>query len=142
MNIRGGTLHLPGFVDNLRSHVLHGAAKRVVELLIGALLDAAEVGELDVAPPVQHHVLRLEVPVDDALGVEVLQGEQDLRQVEDGGVLHQHPLLLQLHEELSARQILHDQVDFVSSLEKQRIRILLKFLFYPTSPGKRILDPR
>ena len=91
-------VYLPGFVDDLRSHVLDGAAESVVELLVGALLNAAKVGELDVAPPVEHDVLRLEVPVDDALGVEVLQSQQDLGQVEDGCVLHQHPLLLQLHE--------------------------------------------
>jgi hypothetical protein len=34
----------------------------------------------------------------------------DLREVKDGGVLHEHPLLLQLHEEFPTSQILHDQV--------------------------------
>ena len=43
-----GKIFLPGFVNNLGSHVLHCAAKCIVELLVGALLDAAEVSELDV----------------------------------------------------------------------------------------------
>ncbi len=41
----------------------------------------------------------------------------DLREVKDGGVLHEHPLLLQLHEEFPTSQILHDQVH----LKKRRI---------------------
>ena len=110
------TIHIPGSVQDLRGHVLHCAAEGEVELLVRALLDAAKVCELDVSAPVQHDVLRLEVSVDDPLGVEVFQGEQHLAQVEDGRVLHQHSLLLQLHEELAPRQVLHDEVHLVTSL--------------------------
>ena len=108
----------PRSVEYLRRHVLHGAAEGEAQLLVRTLLNAAEVGELDVALPVQHYVLRLEVSVDNPGLVEVLYGEEDLGQVEDGRVLHQHPLLLELHEQLAPRQVLHDQVDFVSSLQK------------------------
>ena len=108
----------PRSVEYLRRHVLHGAAEGEAQLLVRALLDAAEVGELDVALPVQHYVLRLQVSVDDPVLVEMLQRQQDLRQVEDGRVLHQHPLFLELHEQLAPSQVLHDQVDFVSSLQK------------------------
>ena len=98
----------PRSVEYLRRHVLHGAAEGEAQLLVRALLDAAEVGELDVALPVQHYVLWLQVSVDDPGLVEVLYGEEDLGQVENGSVFHQHPLLLQLHEELSTSQILHN----------------------------------
>ena len=41
----------------------------------------------------------------------VLQKRQNLGQVEHCSVLHQHPLLLQLHEELPSREVLKDEVD-------------------------------
>ena len=61
----------PRSVEYLRRHVLHGAAEREAQLLVRALLDAAEVCELDVALPIQHYVLRLEVSVDDPVEVEM-----------------------------------------------------------------------
>lgn len=48
-------------------------------LLVDQLLGEPEVGELDVAVAVQQNVFRLQVPVDDLLGVQVLDGADDLR---------------------------------------------------------------
>lgn len=51
---------------------------------------------------VEHDVLGFEVPVDDALGVQVAQGQCDLRQVETGCVFQEDALSLQMREELTA----------------------------------------
>ena len=47
-----------------------------------ALLAHAVVGELDVALVVEQHVVQLEVAVDDAALVQIVQGQADLRAVE------------------------------------------------------------
>ena len=51
-------------------------------VLIDGLLAEAEVGQLDVAFGVQQNVFRLQVAVDDALAVQVLQCQRDLSHVE------------------------------------------------------------
>ena len=78
-------IDLQRVLDLLGSHVLgraHDLARagqrRVLRLAAHQLRDA-EVGDLDPALLVQQHVLRLDVTVDHALVVGVLQGLADLR---------------------------------------------------------------
>jgi hypothetical protein len=55
-------------------------------------LAEAEVDEADVALRVEHHVLRLQVAVDDVARVQELERAGDLAQVEPGGQCYDHYL--------------------------------------------------
>lgn len=48
------------------------------------LLGEPEISEFDEASLVDHDVLRLEVAVDDILGMQIIEGEDDLRDVKLG----------------------------------------------------------
>jgi hypothetical protein len=50
---------------------------------------------------VEHHVLCLEVSVDDVVAMEVLKGADDLAEVELGHVLRHHPLHLHPAKQLA-----------------------------------------
>ena len=65
------------FLDDLRGEVLGGAADGLGEL-VPHELGEAEVRELEIAVLADEDVLGLEVAVDDAVGVEVLECEEDL----------------------------------------------------------------
>jgi hypothetical protein len=59
------------------------------EVLVFDDLGEPEVGELDVAFAVDEEVFGLEVAVGDVLGVEVLEGQQDLGEVEQSDVIRE-----------------------------------------------------
>ncbi len=104
--------------QDLRRHVLNRAAECVGLIAFeDGLLAQAEVSEFDMANRVEKNVLRLQISVNDAFRVQVLQREQDLGQVEAGHVLHEDALALQLHEQLTATQVLEDQIQFAVGLK-------------------------
>ena len=78
--------------------------------LVHQLLGETKVGELDMAVPVQQDVLRLQVPIDDVPGVQVLDGTDDLSSVEQPGVAGEAAAVPQVAEELTARHELHQHV--------------------------------
>jgi len=80
----------------------------------------AEVGEFHVAVFVDLDVFGFEVTVDDVVGVEVLQREDDFRGVEFYAVFGEAPLLFQMEEKLSSRDVLHDHVDLAFTLEREK----------------------
>ena len=59
---------------------------------------------------IQQDVLRLQVPVDDLLGVQVLDRTDDLRGVEEPGGAGEAALVAQVAEELTTRHELHQHV--------------------------------
>ena len=64
-------------------------------------LAEAEIDQPDVTVRVEHHVLGLQVSVDDVSAVEVVERANDLAQVELGHVLRHHPLDLHSPEQLA-----------------------------------------
>ena len=70
----------------------------------------AEIGHLDGPVPQQHDVLGLDVPVDDALLVGVLQGQQDLGGEVQGLLPADGPFLLDILLQGDAVDVLHDDV--------------------------------
>ena len=78
--------------------------------LVHQLLGEPEVGELDVAISVQQDVLRLQVPIDDVPGVQVLDGTDNLGRVEQPSVAGEAAAVPQVAEELAARHKLHEHV--------------------------------
>lgn len=123
-------------LDDLGGDVLLGADKRVGDdaglgvehalledlrrELDGGALAEVKVGEDDVARGRHEDVLGLEVAVDEAEHVQVLEREQDLAAVELGPRLGQAVagLALQRAEELAARTKVHHKVQAVHALER------------------------
>lgn len=96
-------------LDDLGGQVLGGAAER--PRAVGQLLREAEVGDLEVAVLVEQQVLRLQVAVDDALRVQVLEGRGDLRAVEVAGRRAEPARVPQVREQLAAAHVLEEHVD-------------------------------
>ena len=89
-------------------------------------LAEAEVDELDVSLLVEHDVLGLEVAVDDVEAVQVLQGQDDLLQVELGHRLHHQPLHLHPPEQLAAAAKLLHQVQPLRRLEGELQSVFIR----------------
>ena len=81
---------MPSAQDHLRSHVLRRPAVRKGLAPRVDLLRQAEVDNLAVAIRIDEDVLRLQVAVDDVLGVQVLDAVEDLQEVKLGHVLAHH----------------------------------------------------
>jgi len=105
--------------EGLWGHELHSATKGagLTLVLICGHLAEAKIREEDMASLVKENVLRLQVPVDDAKVVQVLQGEDDLGEVELAHVLHHEALLLEAGEQLPSTRILKNQVQLPFCLE-------------------------
>lgn len=104
--------------DDLGSHVLNGTTDGVCGArVIKGNLGEAKVSEDDITILTQEDVLRLEVTVDDAKGVEMLEGQDDLGGDEDSDLLIEHPLPGQVSKELAPWDVLEDQVQLPLSLE-------------------------
>ena len=98
--------------DHLRGHVLGGPAEGL-GLGVGAeeaLLGEAEVGEDDVALAGQEEVLELQVAVEDAGVVEVLETEDDLGGVETDTALGEFLVVAEMEEKLPAVHKIKHQV--------------------------------
>lgn len=80
------------------------------------LLAQTVVGDFDMTVEREKDVVELEISVDDALRVEVLQGEQDLASVEFR-LSQSKLLLLDVQHEISTRNVFHDEVDPSFGLE-------------------------
>jgi hypothetical protein len=95
--------------DHLWRHVLDGAAKRVRPplLLVRLKLSAeAKVREHNVTFAVEKNVLELDVAVDDAVLVEVLEGEDNLADVDANLVLGELFALVEVREQLAAVNVI------------------------------------
>ena len=72
---------------------MRSAAECACLLLVDVLFAHAEVGELDVALLGQHHVVQLQVPVDDALTVQEQEAQTDLCVIETNSILRKPSFL-------------------------------------------------
>jgi hypothetical protein len=72
-----------------------------------------------VAVLVDKNVLRLKIAVDDALEMQVLQGEDDLSGVELASVFLKAAFVGKMVKELTAVYKVHDQVEVLTVLERK-----------------------
>ena len=86
--------------------------------MVNHVFAQSEVDQSAVSVQIQDDVFRLEISVDDVDAVKVLDGEQDLRQVEAGHALLHSVSLLEQVEEVSAGVILGDEEDLLLRLER------------------------
>ena len=103
--------------DDLRRHVLRGPTERPSPLLPDQLLGETKVGELDVAGGVEEQVLRLEISIDDASGVEVVEGKDDAGDIEGGGLVREPPTVPQQRPKLTSEARLHQHVQVFWAVE-------------------------
>jgi len=89
---------VPFALQNLRTHILRRSAVRKTSLLRFENLGEAEISELDVAVDVDEDVFGLQVPVDDLLGVEVLDAQEDFSEVKLGQEFWKPAFLLEMVE--------------------------------------------
>lgn len=80
-------------------------------LPVRKLLSKAEVSQADVSLTVQQDVLWLQVTVYDFFGVEVLDGTDDFRGIEEAGGVAEAAAAAQVAEQLSARHVVHQHVE-------------------------------
>ena len=79
----------------------------------------AEVGDDDVTFLVEENVLRLHIPVEDIVLVEMSDAHNHLRDVEPRAVLAETVALLQVVEERSPREKLHPEIQLPLGLERE-----------------------
>jgi len=99
--------------EHLRRNVLGRAAERVCPRAGLYDLREAKVRELRVAVLAQEDVLRLQIPVDDVLAMDVREGSPDLRRIKLALLIGKLPGTPEVGEELTAADTLHDDVNEV-----------------------------
>ena len=104
--------------DNFWSDKVRSAAESLCEVVWRNVLFAhPKVGQLDVAGAGEHHVVKLEVPVDDTSAVEKQEGETDLGAVESGPLLAKLLFVDDVEEEISAIEVFHHKEKSLRGLE-------------------------
>ena len=94
---------------HLGRHVARGPARFLGVVGVPDAGDA-EVGEPEEASLVEYQVFRLNVPVEDALGVDVLEGHEDAGREEAGLFLRKAPVPRDVVAQVASVEQVHDQV--------------------------------
>ena len=104
--------------DNLWGKILWSTAESIGHA-ISRLLDfgQSEVCELQIALLIKQDILWLQVSVDDAVRVQVLQSQDDLSCIEARSILRKANLIAQMEEELAAIEEIRDEVQTLARLE-------------------------
>jgi len=108
--------------DDLRRQVLSCAAKRarLAAFLVQAVLAEPEISKPDMPLVVNQNILGLQIPIHNALLVQVLKRKHNLRGIELGPLLDKVALLGQMEEELAAIHEVHDQVQVLGVLKGEK----------------------
>ncbi len=101
---------------HFRGHVAGSATSVLIVVGPNDTCDA-QVGESQVPFPVEHQVLRLDVSVDDAVLVQVVESENETCTEELGLVLVEASHLAGVEAEVSSREVVHDEVEVLLVLE-------------------------
>eukprot|EP00048_Salpingoeca_helianthica_P014951 m.224374 g.224374 ORF g.224374 m.224374 type:complete len:370 (-) comp16456_c0_seq1:877-1986(-) len=105
--------------NNLGSKIVWRAAEGVgfAGGVTGHVLCKTKVGNVDVPRAVKHHVVQLEVAIEDLVLVQEEETKGDLGDVEGGGILGEPALLERLEHQVAARVKVHDKKDVAGRLE-------------------------
>ena len=101
--------------------------------------------DLDVPEAVKHEVLKLEVAVDNALVVEVGEGQGDFADVEARAVLAKALFARKMEEDFAAVDVLHNKAEEVGCLERvlergeERVRALCQHRVFRHGVCKLVL---
>ncbi len=106
-------------MNYLGSQILGGSADGRGFVLQNVHSGKSEIGYFNVPVGSYQNILRLEVPVDYVLGVEVLQSQDQLAGVKPGVVLGEPLHLWEEIEELSSGTVLQNEVEFFLVLKRE-----------------------
>ena len=106
-------------LQDFRSEILRSTAEGVRLLVLSQNLGEAEIGKQKIAILVQQNILRLEIPINNLLLVEVAEGQGDAQTVELGSLLRELSRLSKMHKQLAASDKLHDEEDLEVGLEDE-----------------------
>ncbi len=98
-------------LEHFGRHILWGAADGCrAGALSEVVLGKAEICELDVAIDIEQYILGFLIPVDDIVGVEVLEAKEHFDEVELGCLFREGTMSVEMEEELPSRAELHEDV--------------------------------
>ena len=101
--------------DDLGSNVVRSTTKRPGD--IRDLFGETEIRNFDVAIFVQQDIFRLQITIDDVMGVEILPGQSDFGRVELGNWVGKSLGLAQQRKELASFNVVHDHEQIARVLE-------------------------
>lgn len=102
--------------QHLRGEVGRTAAETFRLIVIG-LLAESEIGQPDVTLRIQQYVFGFEVPVDDVLLVEVLDGKAELCNIEFGLIFWEGDLAGEVEAKVSSGAVVEGEVEVMGGLE-------------------------
>ena len=104
--------------NHLGSQVLRSSAKRVGLLpWLDAHLGQTEVGDFDVTRPIEQDIFRLEIAVDDTVGMQISQCLHHFSGVDPNSVFFELLFRSQVSEHFTAIQEIDDEIQFGFCLE-------------------------
>ena len=92
------------------------------------LITEAKINELNVVVVIEQQIFRLQVPVNDAKFVDVLNARQDLRVHLACFLLLKPPVFYDVLEQLATAAVLHDQIQVVVILNHLKVTIGMHLL--------------
>ena len=101
---------MPYFENHLRSHVLWASTKRICLVLVADIrFSQTEVGDPYMPIQIKQDILRLDVPIDYAPFVQMLDSEEDLCNEEFRYLFIHFLVLFDVSEQLSSGAVLHNK---------------------------------
>ena len=113
-------LAVAGALQNFWSKILRSTTecRRAIIIREETLLGDTKVGHADVPFTGEQQVLRLEITVENTTVMEVFQAKHDFGAVEASALFAEGLVLLEVEEELSSVDVIHDEVQLVRGLER------------------------
>ena len=105
-------------LDDFRSQIFGRAAETVQFVAFDVLLREPEVGDLDVPIGVEEKVFGLEVAVDDAFAVQIVEAHRDFGSVETSAVFGE-AAVAEVEEELAAVEEVRNEVELGLGLKRE-----------------------
>lgn len=103
--------------DNLRRHIARRATR--IRRIIGLILPGhPQIREPQIASPIKDQVLRLQIPMNDIIEMQVLQRCDNTRHHKFGLGLREFPAVAEVVAQVAAVYVVHDQVQGLRVLER------------------------
>lgn len=108
-----GCFTIPLSFNDLRGQIFSGTAQTLrLSSSLNVLLREAEVSDFYITVPVNEHILWLQVPVDDVLGVEVFDTKEDVRSVKPCCIFFEPANLTKIKEQFATWAVIDHKVEF------------------------------
>lgn len=103
-------------VNYFRSHIAR-CPTRIRIVLFSKNSSNSKVSQSEVALRIENQILRLDVPVDNLITMEVLKGQKDATDKEFNDMFRKSLKSANLVSQVSSRHVIHDQIEIDSILK-------------------------